>query len=178
MRPNFNHSVLQVNSPSTTAITISWCAGFRARFTTSKSPSKRPASRIESPRRRRKNVAWGCETKMAVKSRRSTWKSSAGEGNPARTQSPSTGRIRGEGSQGTGIAHILTFYTAPRILVTKPPRATTSASPWRSFDTPNALPFCSAKHSGVNSLDAEQRPPERGAICNPTTCEASKTGGF
>ena len=110
---------------------------------------------------------------MVVKSRRSTWKSSAGEGNPARTQSPATGRIRGEGSQGTGLAYILVFYAAPRILVTKPPRATTSARPWRIFDTPKVLPFCSAKHSGVNSPDAEQRPPERGAICNPTTCETS-----
>lgn len=39
------------------------------------------------------------------------------------------------------------------------------------------LPFCSAKHSGVNSPDAEQQPPERDAICNPTPYEnASKQG--
>lgn len=89
-----------------------------------------------------------------------------------------TGRIRGEGTQGTGLAYILAFYTVPRILVTKGLPSPPAARPWRSFDTPKVLPFCSAKHSGVNPPDAGQRPPERGAICNPTTYENVSKQGF
>ena len=70
------------------------------------------------------------------------------------------------------------LYSTPYFGDQGPPEPPPAARPWRSFDTPKVLPFCSAKHSGVNPPDAEQRPPERGAICNPTTYENVSKQGF
>ena len=68
-----------------TATTTCPLRGGMARSTSSTSPSKMPASFMESPRARMRKVAWGCLIRRAARSMRLAPRSSAGEGKPART---------------------------------------------------------------------------------------------
>lgn len=73
---------LQVNWPSTTAITMLSCTAMTDRSTTNTSPGHIPAPSMESPPARQRNVAAG--RRMAIESRDGcgSLNSSAGEGKP------------------------------------------------------------------------------------------------
>ena len=89
------------------------------------SPSKMPASFMDSPRTRSRKVAWGCLISCAIRSTRWTMWSSAGDGKPAAIQQGEALTQRGAWARGTGVARsrmaggirklfIYTVYRLPR----------------------------------------------------------------